>query len=188
MKALLIYSSLIQQTGQLNHHQAWLTADPDSTAPRTYCRHSVKAFVALVAAGVWPPRRACGISAPQPGIEPGPQQQKHWTLTTRSPGYAVLGHFSRVWFSATPWTVAHQAPLSMGFPRRESWSGLTFPTQGSNLSLLHLLHWQADSSPPAPPLCTQTAREVPINKRLSNEWTSEHTNEVNSDSHDNNGC
>ena len=26
----------------------------------------------------------------------------------------------------TPWTVAHQAPLSMGFPRQEYWSGLSF--------------------------------------------------------------
>ena len=30
--------------------------------------------------------------------------------------------------SAIPWTVAHQAPLSMGFPRQEYWSGLPFPT------------------------------------------------------------
>ena len=28
---------------------------------------------------------------------------------------------------ATPWTVAHQAPLSMGFSRQEYWSGLPFP-------------------------------------------------------------
>ena len=28
---------------------------------------------------------------------------------------------------ATPWTVPHQAPLSMGFPRQEYWSGLPFP-------------------------------------------------------------
>ena len=28
---------------------------------------------------------------------------------------------------ATPWTVAHQAPVSMGFPRQEYWSGLPFP-------------------------------------------------------------
>ena len=28
---------------------------------------------------------------------------------------------------ATPWTVAHQAPLSMGFPRQEYWNGLPFP-------------------------------------------------------------
>ena len=28
---------------------------------------------------------------------------------------------------ATPWTIAHQAPLSMGFPRQEYWNGLPFP-------------------------------------------------------------
>ena len=32
---------------------------------------------------------------------------------------------------ATPWTVAHQAPLSMGFSRQESWSGLPFPSPGA---------------------------------------------------------
>ena len=31
---------------------------------------------------------------------------------------------------ATPWTVACQAPLSMGFLRKESWSGLPFPFPG----------------------------------------------------------
>ena len=30
----------------------------------------------------------------------------------------------------TPWAVAHQAPLSMGFSRQEYWSGLQFPTPG----------------------------------------------------------
>ena len=30
----------------------------------------------------------------------------------------------------TPWTVAHQAPLSMQFPRQEYWSGLPFPSPG----------------------------------------------------------
>ena len=30
----------------------------------------------------------------------------------------------------TPQTVAHQAPLSMGFPRQEYWSGLPFPSPG----------------------------------------------------------
>ena len=53
----------------------------------------------------------------------------------------------------TPWTVALQAPLLMGFPRQEHWSGChfflqgIFPTQGLNLSLLH---WQADSLPLSP--------------------------------------
>ena len=37
---------------------------------------------------------------------------------------------SRVRFFATPWTVAYQAPLSMGFSRQEYWSGLPFPSPG----------------------------------------------------------
>ena len=36
----------------------------------------------------------------------------------------VLSRFSRVWLFATLWTVARQAPLPMGFSRREYWSGL----------------------------------------------------------------
>ena len=54
---------------------------------------------------------------------------------------------------ATPWTVAHQGPLSMEFSRQDYWSGLPFPTpghfliQGSNPHLLSLLHWQVDSLP-----------------------------------------
>ena len=51
---------------------------------------------------------------------------------------------------ATPWTIAHQVPLPMGFPRQEYWSGLhfllqeIFLTQGSNPGLLV---WQVDSLP-----------------------------------------
>ena len=37
---------------------------------------------------------------------------------------------SRVRLFAIPWTVAHQAPLSMGFSRQEYWSGLPFPSPG----------------------------------------------------------
>ena len=49
---------------------------------------------------------------------------------------------------ATPWTAAHQTPPSMGFSRQEYWSGLPllfqviFPTQGSNLGLLHCSLYQ----------------------------------------------
>ena len=47
-------------------------------------------------------------------------------------------HHKRWWFScevvsnsfATPWTVAHQAPLPMGFFRQEYWNGLPFPSPG----------------------------------------------------------
>ena len=37
---------------------------------------------------------------------------------------------SRVQLFATPWTLAHQAPLSMGFSRQEHWSGSPFPSPG----------------------------------------------------------
>ena len=37
---------------------------------------------------------------------------------------------SRIQLFATPWTVAHQAPMSMGFSRLEYWSGLPFPSPG----------------------------------------------------------
>ena len=36
----------------------------------------------------------------------------------------------RVWLFVTPWTVAHQIPLSMGFSRQEYWSGLPYPPPG----------------------------------------------------------
>ena len=54
-------------------------------------------------------------------------------------------HFSHVLLFVTLWTVAHQAPLSMGFSRQEQWSGNQyfhallqgiFPTLGSNRCLL----------------------------------------------------
>ena len=37
---------------------------------------------------------------------------------------------SRVPLFAIPWTIAHQASLSMGFSRQEHWSGLPFPSPG----------------------------------------------------------
>ena len=42
----------------------------------------------------------------------------------------VLRHFSRVQLLATLWTVAHQAPMSMGFFKQEYWSRLPCPPPG----------------------------------------------------------
>ena len=42
----------------------------------------------------------------------------------------VLSCFSRVRLFATLWTIACQAPLSMGFSRQKSWSELPFPPPG----------------------------------------------------------
>ena len=57
-------------------------------------------------------------------------------------------------YSATPWTAACQAPLSMGFPRQEYCSGLPFPSAGDlpNLGMeAGSPALQADSLPSEPP-------------------------------------
>ena len=43
---------------------------------------------------------------------------------------AVLSCFGHVQLLEIPWTIAHQAPLSMGLSQQEYWSGLTFPSPG----------------------------------------------------------
>jgi len=60
----------------------------------------------------------------------------------------VLSRFSHVWLFATPWTTAHQAPLPMRSPSKDTGAGChsllqgIFPTQRLNPRLLCLLHWQ----------------------------------------------
>ena len=69
----------------------------------------------------------------------------------------VLSHFSHVQLFVSLWTKACQAPLSMRLSREGYWSESScappgiFPTQGSNLGFLDLLHLQADSLLLAPP-------------------------------------
>ena len=64
---------------------------------------------------------------------------------------------SCIWLFATPWTVAYQAPLSIGFFRQEYWSGFPLPSPqdlpdlGIEPDLLSFLHWQADSLATEPP-------------------------------------
>ena len=60
---------------------------------------------------------------------------------------------------AVQWTVAHQAPLSMGFSRQEYGSGLPFPSPGDLLDPgiePGSPTFQADSSPSGPPTRTLT--------------------------------
>ena len=42
----------------------------------------------------------------------------------------MLNCFSCIQLFATPWTIAHQAPLSTGFSRQDYWSGLPCPPPG----------------------------------------------------------
>ena len=71
---------------------------------------------------------------PDPGIEPGSPELQLDSLPAELTGkpkmtcVCVCESLSSVRLFATPWTVAHQAPLSMGFSRQEYWSGLPFPS------------------------------------------------------------
>ena len=82
--------------------------------------------------------------------------QSMFLKLTKTLPACVLSRFSRVQLFGTLWTVARQAPLSIGFSRQEYWSGLLslppgdLPTQGSSPSLLSLLHWQVGSLPLVP--------------------------------------
>ena len=66
---------------------------------------------------VW--RRFWGLSRWRSGKEPACPCRRYKKERVKS--------LSRVRLFATPYTVAHQAPLSMAFSRQEYWSGLPFP-------------------------------------------------------------
>ena len=71
----------------------------------------------------------------------------------------LLSRFSVVCLLATPWTVAHRASLSMGFPRQEYWSGLPFPSPGD------LPNAGIEPTPPASPALQ--ADSLPLSPRGS---------------------
>ena len=56
---------------------------------------------------------------------------KHMTLPNNINVCVCPQSPSHIQLFMTPWTVARQAPLSMGFPRQEYWSGLPFPPPGN---------------------------------------------------------
>ena len=70
----------------------------------------------------------------------------------------ILSCFSHVWLFLTLWTLAHQALHPWDFPGKNTGMGChallegIFPTQGPNLCLLYLLHWQVGSLPLVPPI------------------------------------
>ena len=52
--------------------------------------------------------------------------EKKWKDATKL--FVVASSLSRVQLFAAPWTVAREAPQSMGFSRQEYWSGFPFPS------------------------------------------------------------
>ena len=79
----------------------------------------------------------------------------------------VSSHFSRVQLFVTLWTVAHQAPLSIGFPSQEHWSVSPCPPPGESSQLrgqTHVSHffcwktWSLPLAPPGKPHCGLVAK------------------------------
>ena len=60
----------------------------------------------------------------------GGEMETLLTLTVRGGVCACVHSLSHVQLFATPWTVARQAPLSMGFSRHKYWSGVPCPPPG----------------------------------------------------------
>ena len=77
-------------------------------------------------AGVCPESPQAGFSLPSSCVA-SPHQGGTWI---RLLVLLLLGRFSCVRLCAALWTVAHQAPRSMGFSRQEYWSGLPFSSPG----------------------------------------------------------
>ena len=101
----------------------------------------------------WLHHVACGISVP-------------WPLKV------CMRMLSHVQFFCDPWTVAHQAPLSMGFSRQEYWSRLPCPSPGDlphpgiKPTSLVSLPWQADSLP-----LRHLGSALPLEVQSLNHWT-----------------
>ena len=72
--------------------------------------------------------------SPPGSLVPGILQARipEWVAFSSPMHACMLSHFSCVQFCATPWTAAHQAPLSTGFSRQEYWSELPFPSSSAS--------------------------------------------------------
>ena len=76
--------------------------------------------------GPWPARLLCPWDSPGKNTGVG----CHFLLQCMKVKVKSLSHVQP---SATPWTAAFQAPLSMGFSRQEYWSGVPLPSPMSYL-------------------------------------------------------
>ena len=98
------------------------------------CRFAAAAAAAAAKSLQSSPTRCDPIDGSPPGSPiPGILQARtlEWIAISFSNAWkwkVKVKSLSRVWPSATPWTAAFQAPLSMGFSRQEYWSGVPLPS------------------------------------------------------------
>ena len=132
----------MQGIGGPPHPPHWRTQQPGSCPLRQFQQvRKLEFFSGLEANWLWPwtnygavgltlHRSMCGVRALQRNVTPSSSQKPppKYTGDSDAPWLCVLSHFSPVQLFATLWTVAHQAPLSIGFSRQEYWRGLPFPS------------------------------------------------------------
>ena len=102
------------------------------------------------------PREKTCMEAGFPEESAGPEPSRV-TLASYWPGARLLLLSHQIVYDSfgTPWTIAHQTPLSMGFSRQEYWSGLPCPLPPGDLPDPGIKPTtpalQADSLPTEPP-------------------------------------
>ena len=118
---------------------------------------------------MWSARAFCSFWGPQAWGQVEDQRQAECLLKDQVTGLMTIGYvplrasvpmcallLSHVQLFVTPWTVAHQAPLSVDFPGKNTGVGCHFllhlpvPSSWPKESHMNLLHWQSDSLPPSP--------------------------------------
>ena len=115
-----------------------------------------------------------------------PGEAESWWNNPSGPNVitCMLSCLCHIQLFATPWTVAHQVPLSTGFPRQNTGMGCNFllqgifPTQRSNLCLLYLLHWQVNLLPlncPGSSMSSQGPLNVEEKDRREMSWEKDST-------------
>ena len=116
---------------------------PQHQVPRSRFQDGQQCALTLAAKGDVSGGTASCLCSVYPGWESGPRVIfcPRATITKAcAPEHvlcnkSMLSHFSYVWLFVTLGTVAHQAPLSMGFSRQEYWSGLPCRPPGDVLDL-----------------------------------------------------
>ena len=81
---------------------------------------------------------------------------------------------NRVRLFVTPWTVAYQAPPSMGFSRQECWSGLPFPSPRLKIKCtINVIPLNCPQTIPPPPPSMEklsSTKPVPGAKKVEDHW------------------
>ena len=95
------------------------------------CYHCVSIIISLSSDQTWIGHSKVGKCSAEPHIMlPVWYSVAHFIFPEMVTVLCCAYLLSHIWLSATPWTVARQAPLSMGFSRPEYWSGMSCPPSG----------------------------------------------------------